>query len=590
MQRRRLFYQLFPSYLGILIIAVFTLIWFASRSLHEFYYQEREAGLEARAILVGHKISADSIKSVSYLTKVSKILGQTTGTRITIISPDGIVLGDSHENSQMMDNHQDRPEVALAFAGKTGTSIRYSHTLEQEMMYLAIRVKMDEGAVIVRTSVPITTLQETFSAMKGKIIFGGVIIVLVAALMNFLVSRQIARPLEEMKRGAEKFAHGELSHKLFVPGTEEVGALANTLNQMAKQLDARIKTILGQSNEREAILSSMIEGVLAVDMDERIISLNAAAAALLKIDKPSIVGETVQASVRNTELHQFIRDILSGQEHREPETIFASTTNLYLKITGTILRGAAGSQIGALIVLNDITRIRQLENIRRDFVANVSHELKTPITSIKGYVETLMAGAAENPEHRDRFLGVVNRQADRLDAIINDLLELAHIEQREGDSDIPMELKSVIIVLDGAIQDCMAQADRKQVKVKNVCDKQLVASMNAPLLQQAIVNLLGNAIKYSDTGQTVLVSARQDEDVLVIAVQDYGVGIAEEHFERLFERFYRVDKARSQKLGGTGLGLAIVKHIAQIHGGSVSIKSKPGEGSTFSINLPMKLT
>ncbi|MFQ5730197.1 MAG: HAMP domain-containing protein, partial [Waddliaceae bacterium] len=252
MIRKRLIYQLFPSYLAIIIIVVFALIWFTNWTLQDFYYKEKRDDLEARAILVGKKISADGIEDTSYLTKICRDLGQATGTRITIISQTGKVLGDSHENPEIMDNHGDRPEVIVAYQGNAGTSIRYSHTLEQEMMYLAIPIKVGEKSIIVRTSLPVTSLQETISAMRVKIIFGGIVITLLATLVNFIVSRRIARPLEEMKQGAERFAHGQLDHKLTVPGTEEIGALANTLNQMANQLDRRIKTILRQRNEQEA--------------------------------------------------------------------------------------------------------------------------------------------------------------------------------------------------------------------------------------------------------------------------------------------------------------------------------------------------
>ncbi len=589
LSRKKLKYQLFPSYLVIIIIVVFALIWFTNRSLQGFYYKEKEKDLEARAILVGQKVSADKLKDMSYLTKLCRDLGQATGTRITIISAMGKVLGDSHESPEIMDYHGDRPEVVGVSRGNVGTSIRYSHTLEQEMMYLAVSVKTGKNSIIVRTSLPITSLQETISATRKEIIFGGIIIAFMATLVNFFVSRRIARPLEEMKRGAERFASGELNHKLAVPGTEEIGALATTLNQMASQLDKRIKTILRQHNEQEAVLSSMVEGVLAVDGEERIISLNAAAAKLLKIDRTTALNRSIQVSVRNTELHKFIGDVLSGKNYLETELVFLSPTNRHLKVTGTVLHEENGEQIGAVIVLNDISKIRHLENIRRDFVANVSHELKTPITAIKGFVETLQDGAAGNPNELERFLAVIARQADRLNAIIDNLLELSRIEQEEEKSDILLELKPVRPVLEGAVQDCREQAGREQIIVTIACDVKLAAPLHDPLLQQALLNLIENAIKYSDSGREVLVTAKQVESEVVIAVQDFGRGIAAKHFERLFERFYRVDKARSRKLGGTGLGLAIVKHIAKVHGGSVSVQSTLGKGSTFSINLPRKL-
>lgn len=590
MNRKRLLYQLFPSYLSIIIIAVFALIWFTNTSLQSFYYKEKSNDLEARAILVGQKILADSTLEIGHLREICQNLSKVSGTRITIISPTGKVLSDSEEDPEIMDNHSDRPEVRTAHRGEVGASVRYSHTLDQEMMYLAIPIKLHEDSLIVRTSLPVTSLQETIWLMRWKIILGGIVIVLLASVVNFAVARRIVRPMEEMKQGAERFARGELDHKLPIPDTEEVASLASSLNHMAGQLDGRIKTILRQRNEQDAILASMVEGVLAIDSDERVINLNGAAARLLEIDQSMAVGKTVQALVRNTELYRFIRSILSGDKNLETEIILPDPTDRYLKVRGTMLQGADGGQIGVLIVLNDITEIRRLENVRSEFVANVSHELKTPITSIKGYVETLRDSIEDTPGESAKFLDVVARQADRLNAIIDDLLELARIEQAKEALDFAVQMVPVKGVLEAAVQDCQSQAEQKGIVVHLDCDEKLTAPLKASLMRRAVVNLIDNAIKYSESGLAVNVTGKKTRGSVTIAVQDFGVGIARKHFDRLFERFYRVDKARSRKLGGTGLGLAIVKHITQGHGGSVAVNSEPGQGSTFSIKLPAKLT
>lgn len=585
MKRKKLLYQLFSSYLTIIVISVVVLVWFTNRSLQDFYYHQKSIDLKARAILVQYDITADVLEDPSLLTAICRNLGEATQTRITIIAPDGRVLADSHENPSLMDNHGDRPEVITALKGATGTALRYSHTLEQEMMYLAIPVNISERQLIVRTSLPVTILQATIAEMRIKLILGGLVIVIFAALISFFLSKRIARPLETMKRGAERFAKGELNFKLPVPNTEEIGALAESLNLMARQLDERIKTIVNQRNEQEAVFSSMVEGVIAVDRDEHILSMNPAAAKLFMIDRKNAVGKPIHEVLRNSELIQTIRAVLKDGRVAESEIILSCEKERHLQITGNVLKSGGGERIGAVIVLEDITRIRQLENIRKEFVANVSHELKTPITSIKGFVETLREGAVKNPQEAVQFLDIIEKHTNRLNAIINDLLDLSRIEQKENTDDIAVSLTPVGEVLRRSAGDCQAQADRKGVLLRISCPEDLKAPMNAPLIEQAVVNLIDNAIKFSDSGNEVIISARRDGKQVVISVQDFGPGIAPEHFDRLFERFYRVDRARSRKLGGTGLGLAIVKHIAQVHDGDASVSSKIGEGSVFSIRI-----
>jgi two-component system phosphate regulon sensor histidine kinase PhoR len=587
MKKRKLIYHLFLSYLAIVLIAVTVLVWFTNRSLKEFYYQNKTADLQARAILVQQLLSEEDLGNITRLTQICRDLGASSGTRITIILPSGQVIGDSHEDPTVMDNHGDRPEIIAALHGATGTSVRYSHTLDQEMMYLAIPTVIGGQQLVVRTSLPVTTLQETISAIQSEILAGGLIIVLIAAVMSFLVSKMIARPLEKMKQGAERFARGELDHKLAVPNTEEIGSLAASLNQMACQLDERIKTIESQRSEKEAILSSMVEGVIAVDRDERILSLNPAVYELLQIDLEQAIGKSIQEVFRNSELLGFIQTVLAKGEVAETKISITQPDERHLKLTGTVLKDGERKKIGAVIVLDDITRIYQLENLRKEFVANVSHELKTPITSIKGFVETLREGAIDNPQEATRFLEIIGKHADRLDAIINDLLELSRIEQQERKGDIELIPTPVGEVLELAVQACQQPADQKRISLRIVADEEIKAPINAPLIQQALVNLIDNAIKYSDPGSEIIVSARREQNRVVMSVQDFGIGIARKHFDRLFERFYRVDRARSRTLGGTGLGLAIVKHIAHIHGGDVSVDSTVGEGSTFAILLPV---
>lgn len=336
----------------------------------------------------------------------------------------------------------------------------------------------------------------------------------------------------------------------------------------------------------EAVLASMVEGVIAVDMDERVISMNQAAAQMFVCNPSAAQGRTIQEVVRNVVLHEFVRNTLSSQKPVEKDIVLHTGVERFINGHGTVLRDARGEQMGALIVLNDVTRIRRLENVRREFVANVSHEIKTPITAIKGFVETLRDGAVKNPEDAERFLGIIENHAERLEAIIEDLLSLSRIEREAERGKISLVEGQVQDVVQMAVQVCEMSARAKDIKIEFSCDKDIASKINAPLLEQAIVNLLDNAIKYSAEGSTIRVEVTQTAEEIIIDVRDQGCGIEKEHLPRLFERFYRVDKARSRQLGGTGLGLAIVKHITQAHGGQVSVESVPGKGSTFSIRLP----
>jgi two-component system phosphate regulon sensor histidine kinase PhoR len=329
----------------------------------------------------------------------------------------------------------------------------------------------------------------------------------------------------------------------------------------------------------------MDEGVLAVDHTGKILSLNDACGRLLGVEAEKVRGRLVHEVVRTHNLLEFVDRTLLSAARVEEDVELRQPDNRWIHAHGTLLHDPAGNKIGALIVLHDITRLRHLENVRRDFVANVSHELRTPITSIKGFVETLLAEELGDKETSLRFLRIVLKQADRLDAIINDLLLLSRVERGSDEHAIELEPEPICPVLRSAVEMCERKATDKQVRIELSCADDLAASINAPLLEQAVVNLLDNAIKYSTPGSQVRIAATADAAEVVIRVQDEGCGIEAKHLPRLFERFYRVDKARSRELGGTGLGLAIVKHIVAAHRGTVEVQSSVGRGSTFAIRL-----
>jgi two-component system, OmpR family, phosphate regulon sensor histidine kinase PhoR len=299
-----------------------------------------------------------------------------------------------------------------------------------------------------------------------------------------------------------------------------------------------------------------------------------------------VQGRTIQEVIRHPELQRLVTKALASEGDVERDVVLYSKEERVLNGHATILRDGEGNRVGVLVVLNDITRLRKLENIRKDFVANVSHEIKTPITAIKGFVETLKDGAMQSPQDAERFLGIIQNHVQRLEALVEDLLSLSRIEEEAEKEAIVLEEKPLKDVLMGALQLCQVKAEPKQIRMELSCTGDVVARISPSLLEQAVVNLLDNAVKYSEAGKTIWVQTDATPQETLIRVRDEGCGIEKQHLERLFERFYRVDKARSRKQGGTGLGLAIVKHIMKAHGGSVSVESQLGRGSTFTLHLP----
>jgi two-component system phosphate regulon sensor histidine kinase PhoR len=434
--------------------------------------------------------------------------------------------------------------------------------------------------------VPLSRLTPALNVVSREVFAAGLVAVALVAAANFLVSRRIIQPLEEIREGAERFARGELRHRLPESASEEIGVLAESLNRMAEQLDERIGTILRQQNEHQAVLSSMEEGVLAVDRNGTVLSVNQMCAALLGAEADRLRGRTVYEVIRKPDLVKFIDAALRSPSSIDGDLRFFSPEERWLNAHGTILHDAQEHKIGVLIVLHDVTRLRHLENVRRDFVANVSHELRTPITSIKGFVETLLDEELDDKANAMRFLRIVFKQVNRLDAIINDLLLLSRIERGAEDQTIERGPELLHEVLASAAEMCEKKATDKSLTIAVDCPADFVAGINGPLLEQAVINLIDNAIKYSETGSSIQVQGRREAASVVIRVKDTGCGIAVNHLPRLFERFYRVDKARSRELGGTGLGLAIVKHIVTAHQGTVEVESTVGKGSVFSIRLP----
>jgi len=587
MKKKHLFWLLLPSYWVLTAVAIVVVALYAFHSMSNLYFQALEQDIRTRATLLSEQVTPSVLhRDSKSIDALCKKLGTAAQTRFTIILPDGKVVGDSNESPELMEYHGDRSEIRQALSGQAGMDTRYSRTLKQEMMYIAVPLQDDnhETLCAVRASLPMTDIKAELNTMTIRVITVSLITGVLSMIVCIVVVRRITYPLRGMGRAARQFAEGDFHHRIPAQHTLELDQLGESLNTMSEQLNKTLSTISEQRNEQNAVLSSMDEGVLAIDKQERIIHMNRVAGEILSVDNKDAKRQMIQQVVRFANLQEFIKAVLGSQKPLSRDLTLIGDTEKQIQASGRVLQNAAEESMGALIVLRDITQLRHLETVRADFVANVSHELKTPITSIKGFVETLLSDEWNHEPDAQRFLEIINQQSGRLNAIIDDLLTLSRLEQKGG---LVMKEHTMLSpVIESAIDLCQLQAGRKNIKIDAVCPDDLALSINAPLLEQALVNLVINAVKYSDPDKKVLILAEQQAEQVVICVKDKGFGLERKHLDRLFERFYRVDTARSRKLGGTGLGLSIVKHIISAHEGRIRVDSQLGAGSTFIIELP----
>ena len=587
---RRLVWYLYPSHVLIALAALLAVSWLAGSSVRDFYLQQVELDLEARAVLLHGKV-AELVRAgdLESLQGYCREAGRASGTRLTVVAPSGLVLADSEQEEAAMENHGGRPEIIAALAGRSGGDRRFSSSVQYDTMYVAIPLMLEGQVVgVLRTAIALTAVDEALAEIQKKIALSGLLIALLVIVLAWLVARHLSRPLEEMRAGAERFAAGELSGGITEDGPEEVVGLARAMNRMAGQLDRRLRTIERQRSQLQTVFCSMVDGVITVDGAERVVEINQAAADLLGVQPERAKGKNIGVAIRNTALKQLIRQTLTGGEPVEGDLVLLGPRGRehFCRAQGNRLADLDDRGHGAVVVISDLTRLRRLESLRRDFVANVSHELKTPITSIEGFAETLLDGALEEPEEARRFTGIILQQSRRLHAIVEDLLTLSRIEQEDRRQEIPLQELPLLETLQAAVQVCQERAVARGMELSLHGPEKLRARINPALLEQALVNLIDNAIKYSPAGRPIAIEARPGEGEIMIMVRDRGPGIPAASLPRLFERFYRVDKARSTRMGGTGLGLAIVKHIIQAHRGRVEVSSEPGQGTVFTIYLP----
>jgi len=609
--KKRLIWQIFPLFLIIISLSLSSVTSYSTSYFKKFFLKNSEKELTIRAKLLQinfadilsdditlngitpNSITPESNKivdrdKIKYIDEHCKDIGEKTGTRVTIILPSGDVIGDSFGDIRMMENHMKRPEIMEALKRKKGVCIRYSSTLEKNMMYIALPVMHDKNMIaVVRTSVSVSDIDSKIKSVRDNIFIAMVLTILAAAIASLYVVRRITHPIEQMKKGAAKFAKGNLGARLAIPASEELSELAVTMNRMAENLDKKIRDFKNRSMELEAVHASMQEGVIAIDKDEKIITVNDAAAKIFDFPASKLKTRYILEVARNFEFQKFIQRALATPEPVEDDIVITRDEDLILNIHSTALYDTGEKRMGTLIISHDITRIRRLERMHKDFAANVSHELKTPLTTIKGFIETLQAMLAGNDTKEcENFLKIIENNVNRMIDLINDLLALSRLERLQG-TNIQLENHNMAILIQGAVNTCHAGSHAKNIIVSIDCPEDLTAMVDPILMEQAIINLVDNAVKYSCEGKPVAITVSSREDFFDIVIKDKGCGIGKEHLSKIFNRFYRVDRARSRHEGGTGLGLAIVKHIIQYHNGKIDVQSTKDEGSTFRISIPV---
>ena len=582
-------YLLIIVFIGFLLLTIVL----QSRTRQSFIDQNKMMLLEAGNSLVrtfDPSILSDQQQAREYVARATS----ESEFRITLIKPDGTVIADSSNDPDEMDLHNLRPEILAADREDVGVSMRFSKTEQKHFLYAAFLVTGEQRGFF-RLSIPVEAAFEIAENLSITFVLSGLIIFLSLAVISLLSVRNVTRGVSELRRAAEEYTNGNLDHKTYVDGPLEIALLSSTMNEMSFNLQKSMHTVMRKSDEQDVILASMSEAVILLDEHLCIRTINRAGEALIGEDLAAITGKGVLDVFRNTELYQFASDILIGKALKET---FISMYRIglknnesdvmYLQVHGSRIPLNSQSDYGVLLVLNDVTRLKLLERIRKEFIANVSHELKTPITSIKGFVETLRTTSIDDREQTEKFLRIIENQTDRLRFIIDDLLIISRLEQ-SPEIGIDKKPNSVTTLVEHAVEACRREALEKNLDIIMKSSGDAEVAVNERLIEQAIINLLDNAIKYSDKpGRiTVAVSHLPEQRKVEIKVADQGRGIPQSSISRIFERFYRVDKARSREQGGTGLGLSIVKHIALVHGGGVQVESELGKGSTFYFYLPI---
>ena len=591
MQRLRSFKAKLILSFAALIIIPFAFIYFnLDRKLEDAALADIKSSLLKQAVLVEDRLrAADAFAgSAAGLDRTVKELGSRISCRITVIARDGSVMADSEkplDQIPAMENHGSRPEVIAALSGMTGAEIRYSSTLGIDMLYIAIPVNdADSVRAVVRLALALERVRFVLATTRNTILASLIFGLGLALVLASVLARNFIRSINRFIYASGKFSKGEFTHRIYLDSSDELGQLAQTLNDMAGHIEEKIRLIEVQNQQLRAIFQSMVEGIMVLDKETAVIAVNPAIERMFAVTQSRAQGKTFLEIIPNNDIAEVINQVLRSNTIVSRELAIVWPVHKILQLNAVPIV-EAGAVAGCLIVAHDVTEMRRLETVRTDFVSNVSHELKTPLTSIKGFVETLLEGALDDKEHAQQFLKIIQEHTNRLNNLINDLLDLSYLES--GESALVKEPVDLRELTDKVLSGFGVMIKKRSVLVKNEIPADVAVSADRAKIEQVFTNLIDNAVKFNKEKGQLVITARADAGELMVSVQDSGIGIPVKDLPRIFERFYRVDKARSREMGGTGLGLSIVKHIIELHNGAVGVESTEGIGSRFWFTLPL---
>lgn len=586
-----LFRRILLSYLLIAPLLLIPLELYLSSAIKDNYILNLRESLITQARLISDQIPASFTHNLDDFCKRFK---EKIGARVTIIDSSGRVLGDSDEPSEMMENHSDRPEIKDAEISDIGSSIRYSKTIRKDLLYLAIAINTDSDKRFLRLSMPPNDVESAMKTIRLRIILASFAVTFVVIIFGLIQTRRITKSIGEIADFSKDVAAGNFKKRLFLKEKDELGELGKNISDMAQELHSKLMQSEEEKSKIEAILRNMSDGLILTDTKGTILLSNSAIKNLFGIQS-DIEGKTLMESLRNAELMEIIDSVIESKEKILREITISRPKEFHLMTTATPFYTSRPEKelSGVVLTFHDITRLRKLEEIRKDFVANVSHEIKTPITAIKGFAETLLEGAIDDRDNALKFLETIRNHSERLNSLVNDLLTLSRIEL--GDITITKTIVDLDEIVDTVFATLREKAQSEGLYLEKYIPSEL-KEINADRdrLIQILLNLVDNGIKFTEKGGvTIQVKSEKlkvengEKDFTKISVEDTGIGIPKKHLSRLGERFYRVDRARSRELGGTGLGLAIVKHLIKAHGWEMEIESTEGQGTTVHFLCPI---
>jgi len=597
MRNKPLFLQLLYFVLPIYIVGWGLQYYFIGPFIEKFYIEETREHLASKAYLIQSAINMK--KSSVSLQDFVKESSELSEIRITIMDTTGKVFADSEEDPSLMENHRNqfkRKEIEQSIKNGLGVSQRYSTTINEDMLYVAILRDYNDSPFIIRTSESMKSLYVSIDRARNRIILISVIIMVIVIPSVIFVSSLITRPLFLIGKAAKKISAGDMQDPIpklnnnWFSGTEEIHSIIIALNDMAAEIKSRMDAITLEKNEQKYILNfiriiqrTMSEGLFTIDFKEKITSINQAGANYLSLDRKNSIGKNYNKSIKDKSFKKIIKTIIRKKRSITKEIKIGKEKKYYFNVNGKILKDQNNKAVGCLLVMTDITKLKQLEAVRRVFVANVSHELKTPITSIAGYIETALDDIPTDT--KNDFLRRSLNQTTRLNSIIDDLLRLSRIEALEDENTFSLLKQNLLAVIDGSIEDVNASLKKFNKKIIIECPKTLSAKIDAQLFREAINNLLENAIKYSFDDSIIYIKVKRKNGSINIDIINQGEPIPKESLDRIFHRFYRVDKSRSKMTGGTGLGLAIVKHIALVHNATIRVLKSNETNTVFRFSL-----